>query len=874
VITITGVGPTPASFPRRPANDDHSSSGRMTALAVGADGQSVYAGSFAGVWKSNDGGQTWQQLTWPQPTLVVQGEIPGALYAPHIFDLVASPTDPNLVLACALDSQYVDGRDGIYRTSDGGATWTLVFKSPVQCNIAFVPDNERLVFAATTGTTAPPNARNFGVVAISMDGGVNWTTKTLPLNTTLWHIAAGPLEPDGKRRVYALGDGVVWYSTDGGQNWKRDLGVGPQVRNVRTVLAQFQAGTCGSTSPVGNFGAAIAYNNGDAAQILAIEPGNPKRVFMATTGGALGPCYYHDKLKDGKLVNTECIRLAGEASLWVGDFSAFELNNSNAQWTLLPGPPVYSGETTPSGNCYVVTKPTSSGFLVFFSDNSHVHVSAGTPTDNVSWHRLDGMDASVAHRSDIHSNVVFMHVDPHAIAFTPDFEITLKPSTESAPFNKNSELDTHIAGRIWMANDGGVYFCDDGGRKESSWQMPTGIETLDPINIGGMSGLGSTPALYFGCGDNNDFFSRDGGQHWGDPGSGCGDCDAWVADSATAKRVVQFLPRRKVSDSVPKGFIGIVRGDGSEYPDAGDGDAKTFAQSTRLLVPGPPPALVAYVTSRMYLFGYRPLIQTLATEAPPDDVDFIAVDQALDASAVLFRTTVLSKVKTLDDWRDINKAQQIGPQLPTNAIVAQASGGHASPVFYVGTVPTLATGFTSKVFRLNAADTSWDQIVPNTSVTAPVKPALRWFVDPYDPDTLYVLDADGVKISSDGGLRWDLDVRFTRVVTLDGKLKVSASLLQDMLFLRGERQTRFALGTAGVFWTETFGVEWLPILNSIALPGRPEGCFFDALSDQSDRALYVDCEGRSILRIGGIPGPPAFVAPPPFDLMLFAALEY
>jgi hypothetical protein len=92
--------------------------------------------------------------------------------------------------------------------------------------------------------------------------------------------------------------------------------------------------------------------------------------------------------------------------------------------------------------------------------------------------------------------------------------------------------------------------------------------------------------------------------------------------------------------------------------------------------------------------------------------------------------------------------------------------------------------------------------------------------------------------------------------------------------MRGERWTRFAFGTAGVFWSENFGVEWLPILNSIALPGRPESGFFDPLSNQSDRALYVECEGRSILRIGGIPGPPPFQPPPPFDLMEFAALEY
>jgi hypothetical protein len=870
VITITGVGPSLGTFPRRPANDNHSSSGRITALTLGADGSRMYAGSWAGVWKSDDAGQTWSQLAWLQPTLTVQGEIPGALYAPHIFDLAASPADPNLVLVSALDSQYVDGRDGIYRTTDGGVSWTLVMKAPDPCNIVFAPDDSQLVYAVTTLTTTLFPPRPFGVVAISHDAGASWKTKSLEVWTMLWHVAIGPLEPDGKRRVYAVGlyssDGghtwnsAVWYSSDGGRTWKMDLGVVPQIKNVRELLADFQK-SCGGNG-VGNFGGKIAFSGGDAPQILAVEPGNPANVYLATTGGALGPTYYHDKVPDGTLVNTDCKRLADEASLWVGDFSHFELNNNNAQWTLLPGPPVYSGVSSPSGNCYVVTKATSNGFLLFFSDNSHVHVSVGTPTENASWHRLDGMDASVAHKSGVNGNVLFMHVDPHAIAFTPDFAITLKPSNQPSPYNKNSELDKHIAGRLWMANDGGVYWCDDGGRNESSWQMPTGLETLDPINIAGLFGIGSEPALYFGCGDNNDFFTRDGGQHWGDPGSGCGDCDAWFTDTAQPDRVVYFLPRQG------PGVIAIVRSDffWSEYPNASDGGAKTFAPSPKKINFSDPAKLSPYASSDVYLFGYRPLILTLATEAPLPDGDLIVIEQALDGAANLFRTTKITEITTIGDWHDANKAQLIGPPLPAGAIIAQASGGHSNPAYYVASpVPNIQQLIGWQVFKLNEAQTAWDKIVWN---------ALRWFVDPYEPNAIYVLDANGVKVSADGGSSWFFDASFTRVITADGKLRISASLLQDMLFMRGERQTRFAFGTAGVFWTELFGVEWFPVVNSIALPGRPESGFFDPLSDPSDRALYVECEGRSILRIGGIPGPPPFQPPPPFDLMEFAALDY
>jgi len=111
MATISGAGPTPATFP---FSTGHSAVGRMTALALGPDGNRMYAGSFAGMWRSDDGGRNWFQLTRPQPPFgVALGDIPGALFAPHVFDVAASPTDPNLVLVSALDSQFSDGRDGI-----------------------------------------------------------------------------------------------------------------------------------------------------------------------------------------------------------------------------------------------------------------------------------------------------------------------------------------------------------------------------------------------------------------------------------------------------------------------------------------------------------------------------------------------------------------------------------------------------------------------------------------------------------------------------------------------------------------------------------------------------------------------------------------
>lgn len=215
------------------------------------------------------------------------------------------------------------------------------------------------------------------------------------------------------------------------------------------------------------------------------------------------------------------------------------------------------------------------------------------------------------------------------------------------------------------------------------------------------------------------------------------------------------------------------------------------------------------------------------------DGDVVIIEQDLTGVASLFRTTAISSITQISDWHDPNKAQQVGPLLPAGAVVVQASGGHANPVYYVA-------DRIGQIWKLKQDKTTWIQIVPaNVPGQTPVKNAVQWFVDPYDPNIIYVLDVDGMKISTDGGLGWFFDLGMTNALTGTGKLTISKSTLQDMQFSRGERQTRFAMGTAGVFCTMDFGISWFPILNSIALPGRPESGFFDPLSDQSDRAFYV-----------------------------------
>jgi photosystem II stability/assembly factor-like uncharacterized protein len=795
----------------------------------------MYAGNFAGVWRSDDAGRTWRQLTWPQPPSG-EFEVPGALFGPYVHSIAVSPVDPDLVLAATRAGQFVVSRDGLYRSTDAGATWSLVVRADVS-QVTFAPDDPSLVFAA---------AGSKGV-AVSADAGATWTEHAV--SGVAHHVAAAPQEAPGVRWVYAAGDNRIFASADGGANWRSDGGAA----DVRTALDEIWYRYAQENQPP-MFAGQSADSNASAAQVLAIEPGRPRRVYLATPSGANGPGFYVPRLPDGTIIPDGTTRNvppapgAAEASLWIGDFDGFE-STGHADWAQLPGPPVYYGTTTPSGTAYVITHRTTSGYLVFFGDCSHVHVASGRPTEASSWHRLDGMDVAEAKQKGHSTNQIFMHPDPHALELTGDFEIRLKaPTGVSAPYDSCRVLDEHLRGELWLANDGGVVFSEDGGR---TWTRALGLETLDAVNIAGLHRSGRPPALYMGTVDNDDFFTLDGGQAWRDAAPALGDADAIHSDPAVPMRVLEFAPRA--------GGIAVFTSIFPwSYPDAGS------VTQMRMV----PPPREGNADSKPWARGFRPVIQTLAGEAPLDDGDyvFIAVDTAGERRVL--RTRSISSITSASHWDQVSKAEPIGPPVPGRSDVVQVGGGHAAPVYYV------SDGM--KLFKLDAATGTWRTVVPGGPPGRTAGTARRFYVHPYNPEVVYVLDVGAIKVTPDGGESWLLDASLTAAASAGGRLSLDRDrgpgCLRDMVFVRDEPFTIFALGNAGVSYTLD-GVEWRSLLSSLALPGRPEGGFFDPVGDPLERALYVALEGRGVMRIGPVPAPPKGPSPA-YGLLEFAALEY
>jgi photosystem II stability/assembly factor-like uncharacterized protein len=181
-----------------------------------------------GVFKSTDAGRTWTLMG-----LERTGRIPRT---------VVHPQDPNTVLVCALGHAYGPQPErGVFRTTDGGATWTKVLfvdENTGCSDLAMDPRNPRVLFAGmwqleirTWGRTSGGPG---GGLFVSRDGGTTWTRlrgrglPTRPVGKVA--VAIAPSDPD---RVYTLietGDGIpwdgqptesgqLWRSEDGGENW-------------------------------------------------------------------------------------------------------------------------------------------------------------------------------------------------------------------------------------------------------------------------------------------------------------------------------------------------------------------------------------------------------------------------------------------------------------------------------------------------------------------------------------------------------------------------------------------------------------------------------------------------------------------------------
>jgi photosystem II stability/assembly factor-like uncharacterized protein len=206
--------------------------GRTRALAgVPSQPATFYLGAVnGGVWKTTDAGATWHSVWDSEPS-------------GSIGTIAVSESEPNTVYVGSgegLQRPDLSTGDGVYKSTDGGTTWTHLGLSDGQQigQIAIDPKDANRVYVAVTGHPYGPNEER-GLFRTT-DGGKTWK-KVLYINDRTG-ASEVQIDPQNPKIVYAGmwqrqeapwengswtgADGGLFRSTDGGDTWTKYVGHG------------------------------------------------------------------------------------------------------------------------------------------------------------------------------------------------------------------------------------------------------------------------------------------------------------------------------------------------------------------------------------------------------------------------------------------------------------------------------------------------------------------------------------------------------------------------------------------------------------------------------------------------------------------------
>ena len=171
-----------------------------------------------GIWKTENAGKTWKHV--------------GLKNSRHIPRMRIHPKNSDIVFAGVMGDLYKPTQDrGVYKSINGGETWRRVLFSDENSGVIDLiidPNNPRILYATTWDVRRTPYSLSSGgkgsALWKSTDGGETWTNistnKGLPKG--IWGISGVTVSPVNSEIVYALIEnkkGGVYKSKDAGKTW-------------------------------------------------------------------------------------------------------------------------------------------------------------------------------------------------------------------------------------------------------------------------------------------------------------------------------------------------------------------------------------------------------------------------------------------------------------------------------------------------------------------------------------------------------------------------------------------------------------------------------------------------------------------------------
>lgn len=202
--------------------------GRIADIAVaerGPVGSVIYiAAATGGVWRSNNAGVSWTPVF-------------DSVRAPSVGAVAVAPSNPNVVWVGTGEPQNMRSSswgNGVYRSTDGGRTWSAAMlpKSQHIGRIVIDPRDPNVVYVAAVGPLWASGGER-GLFKTS-DGGRTWTnTKEISAFTGFTEVVMDPSNPDvlyaaslmRERRAYSFlpagSETAIWKTTDGARTWTK-----------------------------------------------------------------------------------------------------------------------------------------------------------------------------------------------------------------------------------------------------------------------------------------------------------------------------------------------------------------------------------------------------------------------------------------------------------------------------------------------------------------------------------------------------------------------------------------------------------------------------------------------------------------------------
>jgi len=323
--------------------ENTSDTGRVSAIGVSAADPNLYyvGGADGGVWKSEDGGNSWTPLTDHLPSTAI-----GAI--------AVSPDNDRMVYAGSGEANFANHSRyglGLYKTVDGGANWEVlaadIFSGRCFSRIVISPDNTDTLYASITHAGGLPSfdfntagARGHGgaLSALgawkSVDGGNTWNQMTNglpgdlsatdlimdPSDSSILYVAVGHVFGDSRNGIYK--------SIDGAANWSKLGGGLPDFDVGRIALA------VAPTNPNRIYASIVRACDRTGAGASTLS------VFRSDDGGLSWLSKYPSSIHSsyGWYLNVIAVSPSDPDIAFVGGLQLHKTANAGDSWTSVQGP--------------------------------------------------------------------------------------------------------------------------------------------------------------------------------------------------------------------------------------------------------------------------------------------------------------------------------------------------------------------------------------------------------------------------------------------------------------------------------------------------------------------------------------------------------